>query len=186
MSQDLENVFVQLVDASWHRFNEQQHNRHMDELLLGAVITTMVEDGLSLIDLTSDGMAHYLRFEHMPTKNRMIFQLTNQSENLIAAKVLGRYGDVVIGYGERVNNAGTLYQTLKSELKSQFLDSGEPGVITTDADISSGYIYVQVPLILDLDVYFTGQYEVNYALLRQHINATIHSLQKYLRGRLAV
>ncbi len=185
MSQNLENVFMQLVEASWKKYDENKHNQHMDDLLIGGVITALVDNGYSLIDLTSDGTAHYLRFELLSTKERLIFQLTNLSENLITAKVLGRHGQVVIGYGERVNNPAALYQTLKSEIKSNYLDTGEPGVITADADLETGYIYVQVPLILNLDAYFSGTYDVNYDLLRLHIMATVHSLQKYLRGRLS-
>lgn len=185
MSEDLESIFVQLVDTSWKRYEEHIQNRRVDDLLIGGVIAVMVGDGHSLIDLSSDGTNHYLRFENLSTRERLIFRLTNMSENLVTAKVLGRHAQVVIGYGEPVKDASRLFQTLKSEIKSSLLDTGEPGVITTDADITSGYIYAQVPLILDLDDYFRGGYEIEYLLLRKHIGATVHSLQKYLRGRLA-
>lgn len=183
-AEELEKVFVSLVDFSWKKYNERQHNTHMDELLLGAVIASTVEQGYSLIDLNSDGVNHYLRFEHLPSKTRLIFQLTNQSEDLVTAKVLGRLARVVIGYGQMVQNPTAIWQALKSEFKSGFLDAAEPGVITCDADLASGYIYVQVPLIIDLDTYFPSSYEVNYPLLQQHIGATVHSLSKYLAGRL--
>ena len=89
-AEDLERVFVSLVDFSWKKYNETVHNTHIDELLVGAVIASTVENGYSLIDLNSDGVNHYLRFEHLPTKQRLIFQLTNLSEDIVAAKVLGR------------------------------------------------------------------------------------------------
>jgi hypothetical protein len=184
MSQDTDQIFVQLVDASWKIYNEDLHNRQRDDMLVGAVIAATVEDGYSLIDLTSDGTSHFLRFEHLPSKARLIFRLTNLAENLVTAKVIGRHANVVIGYGERVPDPAALWQTFKQELKSAFMDSGEPGVITADADISSGYLYVQVPLILNLDHYFVGGYEMNIALLRSHIGATAIALQKYLRGRI--
>lgn len=184
MSQDLENVFIQLVDTSWKKYDEVVHNTQKDDMLVGAVIAAMVEDGFSLIDLTSDGRAHYLRFEHLPSKQRLIFRLENMSEDLITAKVLGRNGRIVIGYGERVQNTAALWQTLKQEVKSAYLDAAEPGVITADADISSGYLYVQIPLILNLEPYFKGEYSIDYTLLRQHVTATVQALQKYLRGRI--
>lgn len=185
MTQDPDQIFVQLVGQSWKIHDEHRHNRYMDDMLVGAVIAATVEDGYSLIDLTSDGTSHYLRFEHIPSKIRIIFRLTNLAENLITAKVLGRHANVVIGYGERVRDASALYQSLKQEMKSTLLETGEPGVITADADISSGYLYVQVPLIFDLNHYFKGGFEIDYTLLRTHIAATVHSLQKYLRGRIA-
>lgn len=184
MSQDSDQVFVQLVAQSWKIFNDTQHNRQLDDMFVGAVIAATVEDGYSLIDLTSDGTSHFLRFEHLPSKARLIFRLTNLAESLVTAKVVGRHADVIIGYGERVRDAQALWQTFKQEMKSVFIDSGEPGVITADADLSSGYLYVQVPLILNLDHYVAGSYEINTTLLRTHIAATAIALQKYLHGRM--
>jgi hypothetical protein len=79
-----------------------------------------------------------------------------------------------------VQNTGAIWQALKAEVKSGFLDVGEPGVMTVDADLASGYLYVQVPLIQ----YVAPGYQVNHQLLQQHIMATVHSLAKYLRGRI--
>jgi hypothetical protein len=184
MSEELDKIFVGLVKESWDYYNETVQNTKMDDLLLGAVIASLVEQGYSLIDLNSDGVSHFLRFEYLQTKQRLIFQLQNLSESLVNAKVLGRKARVVIGYGERVNNMGAIWSALKAEMKSGFLDATEPGVITCDADMTSGYIYVQVPLILDLDQYFAQNYKVNYQLLQGHIGATVNALAKYLRGRI--
>jgi hypothetical protein len=186
MSEELEQIFVSLVNASWQRYNEQIINARMDDLLVGAVIASTVETGYSLIDLNTDGINHYLRFEHLPTKQRLIFQLKNLAEDLVTAKVLGRHARVVIGHGRMVENVGTLWSTLKAEIKSSFLDQAEPGVITCDADMAAGYIYAQIPLIMDLDQYFSTGWQVNYTLLQTHINATVQALSKYLNGRLAV
>lgn len=184
MSEQMEQIFTDLVKQSWVRYNEGVQNRYLDDMLVGAVIASTVEIGYSLIDLNSDGTSHYLRFEHLPTKVRIIFQLTNLSENLVTAKVLGRHARVVIGYGVMVNNFGVIWKALKAEFKSTFLDTSEPGVITCDADATSGYIYAQVPLIIDLDDYFKGNFQIDQALLQHHIQATLHSLSKYLHGRI--
>lgn len=185
-AEQLEQIFVSLVDFSWKKYNEEKLNSNIDEVLVGAVIASTVEQGYALIDLTSDGVRHYLRFEFLATRNRLIFELTNLSEDIVTAKVRGRLARVVIGYGQMVQNTGAIWQALKAELKSGFLDHAEPGIITCDADLASGYIYVQVPLIFDLDAYFAADYQVNYQLLQQHIAATVHSLSKYLQGRLGV
>jgi hypothetical protein len=185
MSEQLDQIFVGLVKESWKHYNETLQNTQMDELLLGAVIASTVEQGYSLIDLTSDGVSHYLRFELLNTRQRLIFQLQNLSEDIVTAKVLGRRGRITIGYGEYVQNVSTIWSALRSEFKSGFLDATEPGVITTDADLTSGYIYVQVPLILSLDQYFGANYQVNHQLLQSHIHATVSALSKYLRGRIS-
>ncbi|HLM59242.1 MAG TPA: hypothetical protein VK308_00430 [Pyrinomonadaceae bacterium] len=184
MSEEQDSIFVSLVRESWTHYNETLQNTQMDELLVGAVIASTVEQGYSLIDLTSDGANHYLRFEDLQTRRRLLFQLHNLSEALETAKVLGRRARIVIGYGEFVQNVGAIWSALRSEFKSGFLDAAEPGVITTDADLPTGYIYVQVPLILNLDKYFGQNYAVNTELLQRHIQATVASLSKYLRGRI--
>lgn len=185
MSADPDEIFVGLVKDSWRRYNESVQNTHLDELFVGAVISSTVEQGYSLIDLSSNGVSHFLRFEYLPTKQRLIFQLHNLSEDLVAAKVLGRQARVVVGYGEIINNAAAVFQALRAEVKSStLLDTDEPGVITCDADLATGYIYTQVSLLFDLDQYLLPEYQVSYQLLQQHISATVHSLSKYLRGRL--
>ncbi len=184
MSEELDQVFVGLVKESWKHYNETVNNTRMDDLLVGAVITAMVEQGYALIDLNSDGTNHYLRFEWLQTRQRVIFQLHNLAEDLVTAKVLGRKARVTIGYGENVQNSQAVWSALRAEVKSQYLDTTEPGVITCDADLTSGYIYVQVPLILDLDQYFTADWQVNTQLLQKHLYATVQALAKYLRGRL--
>lgn len=184
MSQEQDDIFISLVKESWDHYNESLKNTQMDELLVGAVIASTVEGGWSLIDLTSDGANHHLRFEDLQTRRRLLFQLHNLSESLETAKVLGRRARIIIGYGEYVQNTGALWSTLRSEFKSGFLDATEPGVITVDADLTTSYIYVQVPLILSLDKYFGQNYQVNHQLLQQHIQATTASLAKYLHGRI--
>ncbi|MEU8801914.1 hypothetical protein [Spirillospora sp. NPDC048819] len=185
MSEQLDQVFGRLVHRSWERFNEQLRTREIDDLLVGAVITAAVAQGNALIDLTSDGTNHYLRFQHLQNKHRLMFQLAHQTGTVMAAKTLEHHAAVTIAYGEQVQDARTVWQALKSEVKSGFLDVGEPGVFTVDADLGSGYVYVQVPLLLDLDQYFADHYTVKYPVLQEHIAAVSQACAKYLHGRIA-
>lgn len=114
MSEQIGKIFTDLVKQSWVRYDEVVQNRYLDDMPAGAVIASTVEIEYSLIDLNSDGTSHYLRFEHLPSKVRLIFQLTNLSENLIAAKVLGRHARVAIGYGVMVNNFSTIWNAVKA------------------------------------------------------------------------
>jgi hypothetical protein len=185
VSEQLDQVFGQLVKRSWQRFDEQRMTREIDDLLVGAVVTAMVAEGSSLIDLNSDGNNHHLRFEYPQGKQRVMFRLTHSTGNVTAAKTLGHYASVHMGYGEYVQDARTVWSALKSEIKSNFLDVGEPGVMTVDADLTTGYVYVQVELLLDLEPYFADNYTVRYPLLQQHLSAVRQALAKYLHGRLA-
>ena len=181
----LEKRFVYLVSSSWKRYNEIHRNKQLDEVLVGSVMASNVEAGYSLIDVSSDGVNHHLRFENLDDKTRLIFKLSNMSEDIVKAKVMGHLARVTIGYGEKVSNVQKLWSTFKSEMKSAFIISDEPGIITCDADIMAGYIYAQVPLIMDLDKYLDEEgYKVDTKTLQYDIFATVHSLKKYLQGRI--
>lgn len=185
MSEHLDQVFGQLVHRSWDRFSEDLKAREIDDLLVGAVITAAVAQGNALIDFNSDGRHHYLRFQHLQHKHRLMFQLTHLTGDVASAKILQHHASVTIAYGEYVEDARTVWQALKSEVKSGFLDVGEPGVFTVDADLATGYVYVQVPLLLDLDQYFADHYTVKYPVLQEHIAAVSQACAKYLHGRIA-
>ncbi len=180
-----ERVFSSLVKESWNYLNEHAFAESVDEMLVGAVITSTLDGGYSLIDLTSDGAHHHLRFEHLGDKERprVLFRLTHLTPSLAVAKVLGQRASVIIGYGERVANAGAVVTAMKAEWKSGFIQNAEPGTVTVDGDLGTGYVYCQVDLYWKLDDYIKPDFSVDYALLTTHIRATTHSLRKYLRGR---
>lgn len=181
----LDSVFSSLVEASWDYLKEHELAGHIDEVFLGAVITSALERGYSLIDLESDGSHHYLRFEDLDDQSRVIFRLRHLTSDLAKAKVLGQRASAVIGYGEKARNITKVMSALKAELKSGFIQNPEPGTITVDGDITSGYVYAQVDLYLKIDEYVSPDYEIDYDRLADHVTATTHALRKYVRGRFA-
>ncbi len=182
----LEATFVDLVAGSWKRYAEITRNTKTDDLFVGAIIAGSVNQGWALIDLGSDGSSHFLRFDHAASRTRMAVELRSLAEDLATAKVIGRLADVKIGYGMRVDNFNQVFSAVKTEIKSSIIASDEPGVITVDGDLGTGYVYAQVPLLLDLDEYLVGPLQIDYAKLQAHIGAVVHSLNKYLRGRLGL
>jgi len=180
-----DRIFGQLVQASWDWYDDHAFAKHVDEVFLGAVITATLDTGYSLIDLTSDGTRHYLRFENLDDKSRIIFQLTHLTGSYSLAKVLGHRASVIVGYGERLKNIGKVLQAVKAEYKSGFIQDNEPGTISVDGDLTSGYVYVQVDLTWKIDDYIDRRYRTDTAKLTQHITACTHALRKYLQGRFA-
>lgn len=176
-------VFVGLIKQSWSYFRAHEFAAHIDEVFLGAVITSALDNGYSLIDLESDGMFHHLRLENLQDGSRLVFQLRHLTSGLLASKVLGHMASVIVGYGERSADFGRLWQSLKAEYKSGYLQNPEPGTITVDGDVNSGYIYVQVDMYWNIQEYVAEDYSINYARLTSHLGACIHALRKYLRGR---
>jgi hypothetical protein len=181
----LDGVFGQLVKASWDYLGDHSFSSHIDEVLLGAVITACLDNGYSLIDLNSDGSHHYVRFEDFSDKSRLLLRLTHLTPGLATAKVLGQRASVVVGYGERSGNISKILAAIRAEMQSGFLQNAEPGTLTIDGDVVSGYVYAQVDLYLNIDDYIARDYTINYASLTSHLNACRHALRKYLRGRFA-
>ncbi len=188
MQQDdeyLDSVFVELVKGSWKRHRRRQLSTEVDEVLVGGVITGVLDNGYSLIDLTSDGQNHYARFEDIDTGSRVIFQLQHMAENLLTSKVLGHEANVTIGYGTRVRDFKKTWKAVRQEMKGGYIQQADPGIITIDGDITSQYIYVMVGLIWDINDYLSPDdpYKVLYPKVGKDVGATLHSLQKYLHGR---
>lgn len=181
--EELDLVFGELVRGSWKYFHAHDTADHIDEVFVGALITSTLDNGYSLIDITSDGSNHYLRFENLGNGTRIVFSVNHLARDLIAARVLGQMASVVIGYGERVQDPDRVWQALKAEYKSGYLQSPEPGTVTVDADMAAGYVYVQVDLYWNIGEYVSDKLEIDYPKLTSHVGATVNALRKYLVGR---
>ncbi len=179
----MDKVFGGLVKESWRYFNNHAFASHVDEVFLGAVITSTLDQNYALIDLSSDGTHHYLRFENLKDHSRIIVRVTHLTGDLTRAKVEGHRASVIVGYGERSNDFNKIWQALKAEFKSGYLQTAEPGTITVDGDMNTGYVYVQVDLYLCIDDYVQADYKIKYDVLQDHLGSTLNALKKYLRGR---
>lgn len=179
-----DHLFARLIKGSWDYYHANLFAEHVDEVFIGAVISSTLDNGYSLIDIASDGARHYLRFENLQDRTRVIYQLRHLATDVAAAKVLGHMAGVVVGYGERVGNLGRIWGAVKAEYKSGYLHSAEPGTITVDADLESGYIYAQVDMFWNISDYVANDYMTDSRRLTQHIGACVHALRKYLHGRI--
>ncbi len=182
---EMDRRFGQLIKGSWDYYNANQFARHIDEVFIGAVITSTLDNGYSLIDLNSDGSNHYLRFQQMQEGNRILYQLRHLAHSPADAKILGHIASVTIGYGERSANVGRLWNALKAEFKSGYIQSAEPGTITIDADMESGYMYAQVDMYWNISDYVDEHYATDFPKLTEHVAVSINALRKYLHGRMA-
>jgi hypothetical protein len=178
-----DSTFGKLIQASWSYYNAHKFASHVDEVFLGAIITTVLDTGYALIDLTSDGTHHYVRFQNLEDNARILVRLTHLTGDLTRAKVQGHRASVIIGYGERMDDFSRIFQALKAEVKSGYIQSPEPGTITVDGDLNTGYVYVSVDLYLCVDDYVPPSYMIKYDVLQDHLGSTVHALRKYLRGR---
>ncbi len=181
-------VFKELVKKSWDKYFEIDLPSHLDDLLVGYVISFMVGRGYKMIDFTSDGIYHYLRFEG-ENRHRIMFRLRNLAESYQTAKVMGLLARIDIGYGEPVREFSKVWSAIKAEAKSRFIVTDEPGVVRMDADVVGKYAYAIVGLLLDMGEYITlseGKIEVDINKLGGHLLAVAKTLRDYLKSFLGV
>lgn len=185
----LEALFAEQIEASWAHFKRIDFHGRLDDVLVGAIITSTLDTGQVLIDLTSGGglgatgSNHYLRFEDPTTTARTTIALAHLTGDPASAEVLGHHARIEIGWGQRVAEAGQVVSAIKQELQGNLIQTSEPGMVSIDGDVASGYAYTQIDLIWALEDFVSPEYEVDHERLRRHIDAVVHSLQKYWYGR---
>ncbi|MFZ1541796.1 MAG: hypothetical protein WAT32_00710, partial [Candidatus Microthrix parvicella] len=200
--QELDDTFMELVSRSSDLYKESERATSMDEVFLGGVIAAFGANGFLLIDiftggsLRSSGSAsapqvstpinrHELRFEHPPSGARVALIVDHLTPDVGSAKVLGQRARLQLGYGERIPNFGQVGRALRQEMASTFVVSPEPGRVTFDADLSSGFVYCQTDLLWELDRYVDDSMDVDAELLHKHLAAIVHTMRKFLRLRFA-
>jgi hypothetical protein len=180
---DLDRVFGRLVKESWRYHHLVENTGRMDEVLLGALITSTLDRGYVLIDLTSDGTNHFVRFEEPDSRARITMAVTHLTRDVTTAKAVGQMASLVVGYGEPIKSFSRVLSAMRQEAKSGYLGRAEPGIVTFDADSESQYLYAQIDLYLAIDEYVDEHFSVDYAKLGAAVGATVHALGKFLRGR---
>lgn len=180
----LEAVFTELLEATWDYQEAHEFAGCVDEVFLGAIMTSVLDAGRLLIDLSSDGTHHFLRFEHPEDNSRVLLRLTHLTGNLTTSRVQGHMASVVVGYGERVSGFGDIWARLSSEPRSGLVPREQPGALVADGDVASQYVYVQVRLYLRIDDYVAADWSIDHDRLRDHLSACVRSLRAHLYGRL--
>jgi hypothetical protein len=180
--QELDDEFIGLVDRSWSMYKETEKAMTIDETLVGGIITALVDCGFVLIDITS-APGHSLRFEVPTTGARVTVDLQHLTADVATANVIGHRADLVVGYGERLGRAGEIAQALRTEVASSFVATPEPGTVSFDADITSGYVYARIELYLAPERYVGDDLSVDHDLLRRHIAALVHTMRTFVHAR---
>lgn len=187
--QQLDDVFIDLVGRSWDMYKETEFATSIDEAMLGGVITAMVDCGFVLIDLETANVwagttgSHRLRFEEPADHSRVNVSLQHLTPDPAVAKMIGHRASVVIGYGQRVPEFSKVGNAVKQEVQSGFIASPEPGTVTFDADLSSGYVYAQIDLLMEIERYVDEHLDVDHELLRKHIASVVYTMKTFIQAR---
>lgn len=180
----LDGVFAGLVEASWKYHHLLQDTQRYDEVLVGGLITATLDTGRALLDITSDGTNHFLRFEDPEDRSRVSMAITHLTREVTTAKAVGQRAAVTVAYGEAITRFGQVIDAMRKEAKSGYVRAAEPGIVTFDKEDESKYLYAQIDLFLDLDDYISPKFEVDYDKLGTAVSACVHALRKFLKGRI--
>ena len=178
-----DHIFATLMQATFDHRDAHEFASCIDEVFLGAVIKAALDAGRSLSDISSDGTHHFLRFVHPDNASHVIFRVTHLTGNLTTSRVQGHRASVVIGYGERSADFATIWAILGEQERSGLVSPDTPGTFIIDGDVATQFVYAQVRLYLSIDDYVNADWSIDYALLREHIDACVRALRIHLHGR---
>jgi hypothetical protein len=177
-------VFLDLVEASRRHFHEAFVSSRIGDAVIGAVIVWGVGHGYSLIGLNSDGENHHLRLEDLVRSTRVLFRLTHLTGRVTLPTIHGHLATIAVGLGERVPDVSRRFRAMGSDVAALFAVGTEPGVVSFAADVTSGYLYCQLGLVVDLDTYAAASLKVDRAILGTHLDGVLHTLGRIIRGKL--
>jgi hypothetical protein len=180
----LDEVFAGLVESSWKYHHLIEDTQRYDEVLVGGLVTATLDTGRALLDITSDGTNHFLRFEDPNDRSRVSMAITHLTRTVTTAKAVGQRASVTVAYGEAITKFGQVIDAMRKEAKSGYVRSAEPGIVTFDKEDESKYLYAQIDLFLDLDDYISPKFEIDYEKLGTAVSACVHALRKFLKGRI--
>ncbi|HJH29282.1 MAG TPA: hypothetical protein C5S51_06260 [Methanosarcinaceae archaeon] len=142
-------TFKQLIKDSWKLAEEEQAATYIDEVFIGGVVSTMLESGHALFDMSSTGDYHNMMFENLDNQDRIIIQVRHENNALAEAKTLGHRMQFTCGYGMRAKKIGKLVSSSWRESLSGSL--GDIGSIMYD--VQGNYLFASMPLYIIADDY---------------------------------
>jgi hypothetical protein len=170
------------LEQTWTWDDEWRFSNQVDEVFIGALIASTLNNSYSLMEISSDGTHHHLRFEHVDTASRLVCRVTYLTDTLPVAKVLGHRASVIFGYGEP-DNACAVDEPLADPGRFGLEGMPAPGTLVIRRDERSDYVYAKVELTLDISRFVHEDYSVSTALLSEQIQVIIQALEAYLRHR---
>ena len=170
-------TFEQLIADSWKLSEEEHAATYMDEVFIGAVVSTMLESEHALFDISSDGNYHTMLFENLNTQDRIIFQIRHATKTLAESKTLGHRMNLTCGYGMRVKKIGHLISSSWRESLSDAL--GDIGSIMYD--MQGSYLFASVPLYIKADDYLDTQtLQPDFEKMNDHLLAITTKLRQFV------
>ena len=163
--------FEEMVRKSVSHQRRIEWVMRVDELLLSACITAIADSGFVAMDLTSRDSDHRVLFDHNSDSRQVRLELSPVDT---VTDHLGRHVRLGLSWGRVAQNIDEAFDTVERESVDDLIP---PGVLTCDADMSSGIVSTHVELILAADDFVKDDYSVDRPSLDNSIAATLHALE---------
>ncbi len=179
----MNNRFYELVKNGW-KINEMENKaEYIDEVFVGAIVSSLSDKDFILLDIMSDGNTHYFMFENLETKNRIKILAHSTTHTLPEIKTIGAKAYIVFSYGTPIKKSFSILGGLKYESLSKGLTT--IGSISFDYD--NYYLYVNCPMYLLINDYVGfDNLDINTEKLSNDLDAIFGSLIEYLKTRIEV
>ncbi|AAB99285.1 hypothetical protein MJ_1279 [Methanocaldococcus jannaschii DSM 2661] len=174
----MDKRFIELIKKGWKLKNEENKATYIDEVFLGAIITTLTDNGYVLMDIASNGNFHYFMFEHLESWDRIKIVAEVLPHSLTDVKVIGARMFIEFSYGVMIKGIPpSLFGLGLKGYLSQMLSN--IGSIRYEYD--GYYTFVNCATYLLINDYIDfDTLTIDWEKLNNDINAIISSLAKYL------
>jgi len=172
---DLDERFAEMVTSSIERQRRLDWALRVDELLLSACITAVVDSGFVLLDLATRDSDHRALFDHNDDSRHVRLEISPLSPLNAAGDPIGRHVRLSVAWGREVADADAAFQVVRSEVTD---DEAAPGTFTCEMNMVSSSASVCVALIWKADEFVTTDHNVDRAALDASIAAILHALEQ--------
>jgi hypothetical protein len=176
----MEKRFIELIKKGWNLKTEENKAEYIDEVFLGAIITSLTDNDFVLMDIASDGNLHYFQFEHLENWDRVRITAEVLPHSLTDVKVIGARMYVEFSYGVMVK--GVPPELLGFSLKG-YLSQKLSNIGSITFHYENYYLFVNCATYLLINDYINFEtLEIDWKKLNEDIAAIINSLFEYINA----
>lgn len=172
---DLDQRFADMVAASIERQRRLDWALRVDELLLSACITAVVDSGFVLLDLATNESDHRALFDHNDDSRHVRLDISPLSPLNVAGEPVGRHVRVSMAWGREVADADAAFRVVRSEASD---GEATPGTFTCEMNMVSSSASTCVDLIWTADEFVQEDQNVDRAALDASIAAILYALEQ--------
>lgn len=171
----LDERFAAMVQVSVAHQRRLDWALRVDELLMGACVSSIVDRGYVLLDLDGLEVGQRAVFDRNDDSRHARLSLEPLSPVNAAGDATERHVKVTMSWGRDVADADAAFATLRAEAND---DETPPGAFTSDVNMVSSSATTSVDLIWVADDFVTEDHTVDRSEIDASITAILHALER--------